>query len=100
MKSDTWNIDDNILHVIHERKPVVYLNLQKTSEHVEPNSLQYYLIEIAHIIDKYGDDYIPIFERIKSELENDYEIQQTKFLINEITSKYLLPKPLTIAVQT
>lgn len=100
MKSDDWNIDDNILHVIHENKIVACLSLQKTREPFASNSLQHCLIAIAQIIDKYGDDYIPIFERIKSELEDDYEKQQTKLLISKITSKCLPPTPLTVGIQT
>ena len=96
MKGDVWDIDDNILHMFHVREPIVHLSLQRTGENLEPDSLQHCLIEIAHLVNKHGDDYIPIFERIKSEIENDYEKQQTKLLISEITSKCLLHPSLTV----
>lgn len=93
MINDTWNIDTVVKSATHINNfHASSITATKINNIIIDESLLLNcLIDIANITEAYGEKYIPIFERLKLEINNNKQKQQTKALIREMTCK---PVPL------
>lgn len=76
---DNWNIEKAMSNVMQGQ---VGLSSKSTfnyaSTPIDHATLSHCLITLAHLIKDHGDDYLPIFERLKNELSDFTHSQSLK----------------------
>lgn len=82
MVKDNWDIEKAMANVMRSqnREPSVKPHSSSGGFTVDEETLSTCLITLAHIIKNDGDQYLPIFERLKSELDEFRRLQSLKDL--------------------
>ena len=86
-KAKQWQVED-AMRIVTNHKTLHQSNIQVpcNDNNIEINeaTLKQCLIFMAHMIDKHGDVYLPIFIRLKNELEKQKEKDEIKRYARDI----------------
>jgi len=91
-----WFIKKAMNNVMQSQQNKIGLttDFQHASVNIDQDTLAECLVTLAHIVKEHGDDYLPIFERIKNELDeynHSQNIKEIALSIAEQNSKILHP---------
>lgn len=75
---DNWHIEKAMANVMRSRQDKLKPNFQRASVTVDDDTLSHCLITVAHIVKEHGGTYLPIFERLKHELDEYRRSQNIK----------------------
>ena len=89
MSKQEWHIDTAMKRVIAGKQSELSAkrDFHRTSICSDVNSLSECLLRLAHVINNNGDIYLPIFERIKDELDKTQHMTSLKDLAKRLAEQ-------------
>ena len=93
-RTKEWKVEDAMRIVTNHKKPrpaKIQTPCNDNKIQINEASIKQCLIFMAHMVDKHGDVYLPIFIRLKNELEKQKEKDEIKRYAQDIIRRGFEP---------